>query len=109
MSAPSMKPAAPSRSCSSHQWSLALFVVRKDDDASLRIERRLNAVLQKCLHDNYTLEVIDIASNPDLADAANIIAVPTVIRKVPLPERRIIGDLSNEGQTIAGLGIPLGD
>lgn len=82
---------------------LLLYVVAGDGTSDL-IQQRLKKICTEYLHDNYELQVIDIALNPDQADTQDIIAVPTVIRNLPLPERRVIGDLSNERQTVVGLG-----
>lgn len=53
----------------------------------------------------YDLEVINIAENPELAKEANIIAVPTLIKKFPLPLRRFIGDLSRTERILIGLNV----
>jgi circadian clock protein KaiB len=51
------------------------------------------------------LEVIDIYQQPLLAKGEQIVAAPTLIRKLPLPLRRIIGDMSNEGRVLVGLDL----
>jgi circadian clock protein KaiB len=51
------------------------------------------------------LEVIDLYQHPELAQSEDIIAVPTLLKKLPLPVQKLIGDLSNEQQLVAGLGL----
>ena len=58
--------------------------------------------------DAYDLEVISISDNPELAKEANIIAVPTLIKKFPPPVRRFIGDLSRTHQILVGLDVRAG-
>lgn len=55
------------------------------------------------LKGRYQLEVVDVYQQPELAKAEQIVAVPTLIRKLPLPLRRLIGDLSNEERVLVGL------
>ena len=67
--------------------------------------RNLEKVCREYLGDNYELEVIDIYQQPTLARGDQIIAVPTLIKKLPMPLRRIIGDLSREDRIILGLDL----
>src|SRR5690242_10694795 len=53
----------------------------------------------------YTIEIIDLLKNPQLAEGDQIFAIPTLVRKVPEPIRKIIGDLSNEERVLVGLNI----
>lgn len=62
---------------------------------SVRAVRNVNRICEKYLKGNYKLEIIDIYQQPDLAIKEQIIVIPVMIIKHPLPERRIIGDLSN--------------
>ncbi len=57
------------------------------------------------LKGKYSIEIIDLLVNPKLAEGDQILAVPTLVRKVPEPIRRIIGDLSNEEKVLVGLNI----
>ena len=57
------------------------------------------------LEGQYTIEVIDLLKNPQLAEGDQIFAIPTLVRKFPEPIRKIIGDLSNEEQVLVGLNI----
>ncbi|HMD00663.1 MAG TPA: circadian clock KaiB family protein, partial [Ferruginibacter sp.] len=57
------------------------------------------------LEGKYTIEVVDLLKNPQLAEGDQIFAIPTLVRKVPEPIRTIIGDLSNEEKVLVGLNI----
>jgi circadian clock protein KaiB len=67
--------------------------------------RNLEKVCREYLGDNYELEVIDIYQQPALAKGDQIIAVPTLIKKLPQPLRRLIGNLSQEDRIILGLNL----
>jgi circadian clock protein KaiB len=67
--------------------------------------RNLKKVCHEYLGDNYELEVIDIYQQPTLAKGDQIIAVPTLIKKLPSPLRRLIGDLSEEDRIVLGLDL----
>src|SRR5580692_4285016 len=62
---------------------------------STRAIKNLNQICEKYLKGNFKLEIIDIYQQPELAISEQIIVIPVMIIKYPLPERRIIGDLSN--------------
>jgi circadian clock protein KaiB len=68
----------------------------------------LNNLKKYCeehLKDQYKIEVIDLLTHPQLAAGDQILAIPTLVRKVPVPIRKIIGDLSNEEKVLVGLNI----
>jgi len=67
--------------------------------------RNIKKILNDNFADNYELEVIDIYQQPTLAKDDQIIAVPTLIKKLPAPLRRLIGDLSQEDRIILGLDL----
>ncbi len=84
------------------KYVLRLYITgltRRSQEALRNIEK----ICRERLGDNYELEVIDIYQQPTLAKGDQIIAVPTLIKKLPLPLRRIIGDLSNEERIVLGL------
>jgi circadian clock protein KaiB len=62
-------------------------------------------ICEKYLKDNYDLEVIDIYQKPDVAKKEQLIAAPTLIKVLPKPMRRLIGDMSNEKRALLGMGI----
>jgi circadian clock protein KaiB len=72
---------------------------------STRAVRNLVKVCQEYLAERYDLEVIDIYQQPALAQAADIVAIPTLLKKQPLPVQKLLGDLSNAQQLVAGLGL----
>ena len=79
-----------------------------------RSSRAINNLQKLCeehLPDGYDVEIIDIYQQPGLAKGAQIVAVPTLVRTLPLPLRRVIGDLSDPGRILLVLGVvpaPLG-
>jgi len=72
---------------------------------STQAVHNLTKMCQERLAGRYELEVIDIYQQPALASAEHIIAVPTLLKKLPLPVRTLIGDLANEQQLLADLGL----
>lgn len=72
---------------------------------SARAVVNIKAICEKYLKDRYELEVIDIYQQPSLALSENIIAIPVLIKKFPLPEQRLIGDLSDIEKVLKGLHI----
>ena len=72
---------------------------------SLRAISNLRRLCEEYLHDDYDLQVIDIYKNPDAARDEQIIAAPTLIKRLPAPLRRFVGDLSNKEKILVGLGI----
>jgi len=74
-----------------------------------RSTRAITAVRQLCeelLRGRYKLEIIDVYQQPALSQLEQIIATPTLIKKGPAPQRRLIGDMSNRARLLAGLGLP---
>ena len=72
---------------------------------SLRAIENLKAICRDHLEGRFELEVVDIYKNPDLARKAQIIAAPTLIKDLPLPLRRFIGDLSDTEKILTGLDL----
>lgn len=66
----------------------------------------LRFLCESHLPSRYEIEIIDAVERPDLAEEARILATPTVARVVPLPQLRVIGDLSDHGRAAALLGLP---
>jgi len=65
----------------------------------------LKAICEKYLHGHYEIEVIDLLENPKLAQGDQILAIPTLVRKLPEPVRKIIGDLANTERVLVGLDV----
>ncbi len=74
---------------------------------SARAVKNLQAICDEYLAGRYDLEVIDIYQQPVLTRGEQIIAAPTLIKKLPLPMRRIIGDMSNRDRVLLGLDLVL--
>jgi circadian clock protein KaiB len=74
---------------------------------SIRAVHNLMKMCQEHLAGRYELEVIDIYQQPGLAQVEDIIAVPTLVKKRPLPVQKVLGDLSNAQRLVSGLGLPL--
>jgi circadian clock protein KaiB len=72
---------------------------------SLAAIANLNRICEKHLAGQYRIEVIDLTKNPQLASGDQILAVPTVVRRLPKPIKKIIGDLSNEERVLVGLDV----
>lgn len=88
----------------SSQYVLRLYVTGKTPN-SLRAIASLKEVCEEYLHGRYHLQVIDIYQQPDLAEGDQIVATPTLIKKLPAPLRRLIGDMSNRERVLVGLDL----
>jgi circadian clock protein KaiB len=84
------------------KWELRLYVAGQTPK-SLAAMNNLRRVLDEHLPDDYKIEVIDLLANPRLAKEDQIVAIPTLVRKLPNPVRKIIGDLSDTERTLVGL------
>jgi circadian clock protein KaiB len=85
-------------------YLLLLYVVG-GSPSSRRAVGNLRAICDERLPDRYTLEVIDLGEQPALAAERNVLAVPTLVRQLPPPTGRLIGDLSDTGRVLALLGL----
>lgn len=85
-------------------WELRLYVAGKTE-RSVTALNNLRKYCEEHLKGQYRIEVIDLLERPQLAEGDQILAVPTLVRKVPEPIRKIIGDLSNEEKVLVGLNI----
>jgi circadian clock protein KaiB len=89
-------------------WELRLYVAGKTAK-SVTALTNLKKYCETHLKGQYKIEVIDLLVKPQLAEGDQIFAIPTLVRKVPEPIRKIIGDLSNEEKVLVGLNIvPVG-
>jgi circadian clock protein KaiB len=105
-----MKP-APSRSTraarkqpavATKEWNLCLYVAGQSP-RSLAAISNLKKLCETHLAGKYQIEVVDLLQNPQLSRDDQIVAIPTLVRKLPPPLRKIIGDLSNTERTLVGL------
>jgi circadian clock protein KaiB len=86
------------------KWELRLYVAGQSP-RSLEAFANLKRICEEHLKGKYTIEVIDLLENPQLAKGDQILAVPTLVRKLPEPIRKIIGSLSEEDRVLVGLNI----
>ncbi len=86
------------------RWNLRLYVAGQTP-RSMTAFRNLKNICEEYLKGQYHIEVVDLLENPTLARGDQILAVPTLVRKLPQPIRKIIGDLSNTERVLVGLDI----
>ena len=86
------------------QYVLRLYVTGTTPN-SIRAIKNLQEICERHLKGRYSLEVVDVYQQPTLAKGEQIIAAPTLIKKLPLPLRRFIGDLSNTEKILLGLDL----
>ena len=83
---------------------LRLYVAGKTVRA-IKAFTNLKKICEEHVKDKYRIEIIDLLENPQLAKGDQILAVPTLVRKLPQPVRKIIGDLSNTERVLVGLDL----
>ncbi len=88
------------------QWLLRLYVAGQTP-RSLQAVANIKKICLEELDSRYRLEVIDLYQQPQLAQGEQIVAVPTLIRKLPEPLRAIIGNMSNTQKVLVGLDLVL--
>jgi len=86
-------------------YSFRLYVAGQTE-RSQAAEANLRVLCESRLPGSYELEVIDATEQPGLAEEQRILATPTVLRLTPLPQRRVIGDLSDHQRAAYALGLP---
>jgi circadian clock protein KaiB len=86
------------------QWVLRLYVAGQTPKA-LTAFANLKKICEEQLKGKYSIEVIDLLKNPQLGTPDQIFALPTLVRKLPVPVRKIIGDLSNTERVLIGLDL----
>jgi len=84
------------------RWDLRLYTAGQSPK-SLAALSNLKRICDEHLAGRYSIEVIDLMKNPRLAKDDEIVAIPTLVRKLPAPLRKVIGDLSNEERALVGL------
>jgi circadian clock protein KaiB len=88
----------------SAKWELKLYVAGQTAK-SLQAFANLKRICEEHLASEYRIEVIDLLKNPQLAKGDQILALPALVRKLPEPVRKIIGDLSNTERVLVGLDL----
>lgn len=86
------------------KYELRLYVAGKTQK-SVTALNNLKKYCEEHMQGEYSIEVIDLLVQPQLAEGDQILAIPTLVKKVPEPVRKIIGDLSNEEKVLVGLDI----
>lgn len=89
-------------------WQLRLYIAGQTPK-SITAFANLKKLCEEHLKGKYSVEVIDLLENPRLAKGDQIMAIPTLVRKLPPPLRKIIGDLSNTERVLVGLNIVPGE
>ena len=87
-----------------NKWTLRLYVAGQTPKA-ITAYANLKKICEEHLQGSYQIEVIDLLINPTLAKDDQILALPTLVRKLPEPIKKIIGDLSNTERVLVGLDI----
>jgi circadian clock protein KaiB len=87
------------------KWQLKLYVAGQTPK-SLKAFANLKRMCDEHLAGEYHIEIIDLVSKPQLASLDQILAIPTLVRKLPGPMRKLIGDLSNTERVLVGLDLP---
>ena len=87
-------------------WDLRLYVAGHSQKSAAAVAN-LKRICEEHLAGRYQIEVVDLVKNPQLARGDQILAVPTLVRKLPSPIKKIIGDLSNTERALVGMVRPL--
>jgi circadian clock protein KaiB len=85
-------------------WELRLYIAGQTPKSVLAL-KNITKYCNEHLAGKYTIEIVDLLKNPQLAEGDQIFAIPTLVRKFPEPLRKIIGDLSDEEKVLVGLNI----
>jgi circadian clock protein KaiB len=91
-------------SCKEDKWVLRLYVAGQTPKCSTAF-MNLKKICEEQLKGKYVIEIIDLLENPRLSREHQILAIPTLVRKLPVPVRKIIGDLSDTERVLIGLDL----
>jgi circadian clock protein KaiB len=86
------------------EWNLRLYVAGQTPK-SIQAFANLKKICEEHLAGRYSIEIVDLIKHPQLATGDQILAIPTLVRKLPEPFRKIIGDLSNTERVLVGLDL----
>jgi circadian clock protein KaiB len=106
-SASKSRPSAPARTPrppAARRWTLRLYVAGQTP-RSLTAFSNLKRLCEEHIAGHYQIEVIDLMKDPELAQRDQIMAIPTLVRKLPAPIKRVIGDLSNAQRVMIGIDL----
>lgn len=101
-----MKPIEPPDSYAEERWDLRLYIAG-ETPKSVRAINNLKRICSEHLNGRFSIEVIDLLQRPQLGAGDQILALPTLVRRLPEPMKKIIGDLSDEERVLVGLDIKL--
>jgi circadian clock protein KaiB len=99
-----MKPKATVEAKDREFWKLRLYIAGRTEKSRTALAN-LESICEQHLNGKYSLEVIDLLKRPQLASGDQILAVPTLVRRLPPPLRKIIGDLSQTERVLVGLDL----
>ena len=103
------KPATPALAGGAREEKLETYILRLyvagQTPKSMTALANLKKICEEYLEGRYQIQVIDLLKNPQLAQGDQILAVPTLVRRLPVPIRKIIGDLSNTERVLIGLDL----
>ena len=102
------RPSVSAKASAAKVWQLRLYVAGQTPK-SLTAFANLKKICESHLQGRYTIEVIDLVQQPSLGKGDQILATPTLVRKLPQPVRKIIGDLSNTERVLVGLDLRPGN
>lgn len=85
-------------------WKLRLYIAGQTPNSIIAV-RNLKRICEERLQGRYRIEVIDLLLNPHLAKGDQIVAIPTVVRRLPAPMKRIVGNLSKNEGAVVGLDL----
>ena len=100
------QPLQPEPMLAGHDFVLRLYVAGQSPKC-LRAFSNLKRICEEYLTNRYRIEMIDLMKDPALARGDQILAVPTLVRRIPEPVKKIIGDLSNTQRVLAGLDVSI--
>lgn len=89
---------------SDKKWNLRLYIAGQTPKSMVALAN-LRRICEEHMDGRYTIEIIDLMANPRLAQQDQIVAIPTLVREIPSPLKRIIGDLSNTERVLVGLDV----
>src|SRR3990172_7540544 len=102
-------PATPARAGGAREQKLDTYILRLyvagQTPKAMTAFDNLKKICEEYLEGRYQIQVVDLLKNPQLASGDQILAIPTLVRRLPLPIRKIIGDLSNTERVLVGLNL----
>jgi circadian clock protein KaiB len=87
-----------------HEYVLRLFVAGSGE-RSMKAVERVKHLCDEHLHGRYALEIVDIYQHPQMAELGDVVAAPTLVKTMPEPLRRVVGDMADEGRILIALGV----